>query len=231
MSNHDKWSHSWTVHTSRLLMSKNSIKNIIENLFLMFGRGKTYNRAKTHRSSSLHSPPYLFWRKMVLSLTRPNFLTGAIMLTRFQPSLPAPLTTPNKVVNWELSLTFVVFQKEKKKTHYLPTPLPNTKITFDSHTQRNSALEKLAASNVRGPLQRQWSYYKCWKVLEEGKKPFCDLLHPFIILWLVLWELTYICNKDEWSKKSTTPYTYSMVAKILLMSDIKRNCLESAHVF
>ena len=26
----------------------------------------------------LHSPPYLFWRKMVLSLTRPNFLTGAI---------------------------------------------------------------------------------------------------------------------------------------------------------
>ena len=46
MPNHDKWSRSWTVHTSRLLMSKNSIKNIIENLFLMFGRGKTYNRAK-----------------------------------------------------------------------------------------------------------------------------------------------------------------------------------------
>ena len=33
-------------------MSKNSIKNIIENLFLMFGRGKTYNREKTYRSST-----------------------------------------------------------------------------------------------------------------------------------------------------------------------------------
>ena len=30
-------------------MSKNSIKNVLENLFLMFGRGKTQNRAKTHR--------------------------------------------------------------------------------------------------------------------------------------------------------------------------------------
>ena len=33
------------------LMSKNSIKNVLENLFLMFGRGKTQNRAKTHRPS------------------------------------------------------------------------------------------------------------------------------------------------------------------------------------
>ena len=32
-------------------MSKNSIKNVLENLFLMFGRGKTQNRAKTHRPS------------------------------------------------------------------------------------------------------------------------------------------------------------------------------------
>ena len=51
MPNHAKCSHPWTVHTSRLLMSKNSIKNVLENLFLMFGRGKTQNRAKTHRPS------------------------------------------------------------------------------------------------------------------------------------------------------------------------------------
>ena len=52
MPNHGKCSHPWTVHTSRLLMSKNSIKNVLENLFLMFGRGKTQNRAKTHRPST-----------------------------------------------------------------------------------------------------------------------------------------------------------------------------------
>ena len=51
MPNHAKCSHPWTVHTSRLLMSQNSIKNVLENLFLMFGRGKTQNRAKTHRPS------------------------------------------------------------------------------------------------------------------------------------------------------------------------------------
>ena len=51
MPNHGKCSHPWTVHTSSLLMSKNSIKNVLENLFLMFGRGKTQNRAKTHRPS------------------------------------------------------------------------------------------------------------------------------------------------------------------------------------
>ena len=51
MPNHAKCSHPWTVHTSRLFMSKNSIKNVLENLFLMFGRGKTQNRAKTHRPS------------------------------------------------------------------------------------------------------------------------------------------------------------------------------------
>ena len=32
-------------------MSKHSIKNVLENLFLMFGREKTQNRAKTHRPS------------------------------------------------------------------------------------------------------------------------------------------------------------------------------------
>ena len=32
-------------------MSKNSIKNVLENFFLLFGRGKTQNRVKTYRPS------------------------------------------------------------------------------------------------------------------------------------------------------------------------------------
>ena len=51
MPNQGKCSHPWTVHTPRLLMAKNSIKNVLENLFFMFGRGKTKNWAKTHRPS------------------------------------------------------------------------------------------------------------------------------------------------------------------------------------
>ena len=51
MPNHAKCSHPWTVYTSRLLMSQNSINNVLENLPLMSGRGKTQNRAKTHRPS------------------------------------------------------------------------------------------------------------------------------------------------------------------------------------
>ena len=51
MPKHDKFSHPRAVHTSRLLMSKNCIKNVLENLPLMFGRGETQNRAKTHRPS------------------------------------------------------------------------------------------------------------------------------------------------------------------------------------
>ena len=39
--NHDKWSPLWTVHTSRLLMSKRSITKGHRNLFLMFRRRKT----------------------------------------------------------------------------------------------------------------------------------------------------------------------------------------------
>ena len=63
MPNHDKWSHPWTVHPSRLLMSKNFLKKVIENLFLMFGRGelKTEQKLIVLRC---HSPPYLFWREI-----------------------------------------------------------------------------------------------------------------------------------------------------------------------
>ena len=51
MPEHDKFSHPRAVHTSRPLMSTNSIKNVLENLSLIFGRGKTQNRANTHRPS------------------------------------------------------------------------------------------------------------------------------------------------------------------------------------
>ena len=37
----------------------------------------------------------------------------------------------------------LLYFKQNKKIHYLSTPLPDTKITFDSHTQRNSTSEKL----------------------------------------------------------------------------------------
>ena len=43
----------------------------------MFGRGKTQTEQNLVVLPRLYSPPYLFWRKMVLSLTRPDFLTGA----------------------------------------------------------------------------------------------------------------------------------------------------------
>ena len=47
-------------YTSRILMSKTSIKNVLKNLFLMFGRGKTQNRAKIHRPSmSAFSPIFV----------------------------------------------------------------------------------------------------------------------------------------------------------------------------
>ena len=68
MPNHEKWSQPWTVHTSRLLMSKNSIKKVHENLFLMLGRGKTSTKQNFIILPCLlpcvHSPPYLFWRKI-----------------------------------------------------------------------------------------------------------------------------------------------------------------------
>ena len=83
MPNHGKCSHPWTVHTSRLLMSKNCIKNVLENLFLMFGREKTQNRAKTHcpsmsafsaifvlkeNGTQSHSAKFLNWGDHVISV-------------------------------------------------------------------------------------------------------------------------------------------------------------------
>ena len=100
MLNHDKCSHPWTVHTSRLLMSKNSIKNVLENLFWMFGRGKTQKP-----SILLH---ICFEGKMVLSLTRPNFLTAwgdhlnSVRDLAVKPSPPPPQTLCIKKHNLQI---------------------------------------------------------------------------------------------------------------------------------
>ena len=84
MPNHDKWSHPWTVHTSRLLISKNSLKKFMKTFSWCLDAGKLKTEQKRIVLWCLHSPPYLF---SVLSLTRPNFLTGPI---RPQTSLPPP---------------------------------------------------------------------------------------------------------------------------------------------
>ena len=61
MPSHDKWSHPWPVHTSRLLMSKNSINKVHENLFLLFGRGKT--ETKPHLPSTSAFWAIFVWKE------------------------------------------------------------------------------------------------------------------------------------------------------------------------
>ena len=53
MPNHEKWSHPWTVHTSCLLMSKNSINWCLD-------AGKRKSEQKLIVLPCLHSPPHLF---------------------------------------------------------------------------------------------------------------------------------------------------------------------------
>ena len=57
MPNHEKWSHPWTVHTSCLLMSKNSINWCLD-------AGKRKSEQKLIVLPCLHSPPYLLSRKI-----------------------------------------------------------------------------------------------------------------------------------------------------------------------
>ena len=51
----------------------------------------------------IKSPPCLFIKKSVLSLARSNFLTGAIINTRFQASLLAP---PGPVIYFKIIFDF-----------------------------------------------------------------------------------------------------------------------------
>ena len=60
MPNHDKWSHPWTVHTSRLLMFNTSIKKFHETSSWCLNAGKLKNRA------------YLLWREICTQLHSAN---------------------------------------------------------------------------------------------------------------------------------------------------------------
>ena len=112
MPNHGKC--EWTVHTSLLLMSKNSIKNVLENLFLLIGRGKTQNRAKTHRPSmsafsaifvlkengtQSHSAKFLNWGDHVNSVpdlaASPPWLYLFIDVSMFLFCFCSPLSKPS----------------------------------------------------------------------------------------------------------------------------------------
>ena len=73
----DKWCHPWTVDTSRLLMSKRSIKKSSKKPFLHVWTPENLKQSKN--SSSFHVcilRHNCFEGKFVLSQTRPNFLTG-----------------------------------------------------------------------------------------------------------------------------------------------------------
>lgn len=113
-----------------------------------------------------------------------------------------------------LTLLRLLYFKQNKKIHYLSTPLPNTKITFDSHTQRNSMSEKL-------PPMFEYHYSNndlvtnVEKSLTKKKKLFWGLLHQFIIL-LLLWELTYICNERQIVQKiNQTVYIFYGTKQII----------------
>ena len=71
-------------------MSKTSIKKVHENLLDVW-IWKNLKPSKHSLSFDVCIIRHIcFVGKLVLSLTLPNFLTGAIMQTRFQTSLPAP---------------------------------------------------------------------------------------------------------------------------------------------
>ena len=94
-------------------MSKNSIKNVLENLFFMFGRGKTQIRAKPHRQSmsafsaifvlmengtQSHSAKFLKWGDHLhsvpdLAASPPGFkvclrILNVIVIGQYQISFP-----------------------------------------------------------------------------------------------------------------------------------------------
>ena len=67
MPNHDRWSHPWTVHTSRLLMLNTSIKKVHKTFSWCVNAGKLKTEQKPIALPCLlclHPPPYLLWRKI-----------------------------------------------------------------------------------------------------------------------------------------------------------------------
>ena len=100
MPNHGKCSHPWTVHTSRLLMSKNSIKNVLENLFLMFGRGKTKNWAKTHRPSMSTFSAIFVLKENATQSPSAKFLNWGDHVNSVPDLTVSPLPPPPTPASW-----------------------------------------------------------------------------------------------------------------------------------
>ena len=86
MPNHEKWSHPWTVHTSRLLMFDTSIKKFHETSSWCLNAGKLKNRAHLlwrKIGTQFHSAKFLNWGDHVNSV--PDFAA------RRPPPPPPPL--------------------------------------------------------------------------------------------------------------------------------------------
>ena len=84
--------HRFTVqHLSTLPQNQDQNLDVGQlELFLRCLNVTKQNLYQTLRTLSEEARHVLFPRKPVLNLARPNFLTGAIIETRFQASLPAP---------------------------------------------------------------------------------------------------------------------------------------------
>ena len=93
MPNHDKWSHPWTVHTSRLLMFDTSIKKFHETSSWCLNAGKLKNRAHLlwrKIGTQFHSAKFLNWGDHVNSV--PDFAA------RHPPSPPPPPPHPSDIL-------------------------------------------------------------------------------------------------------------------------------------
>ena len=168
MPNHAKCSHPWTVHTSRLLMSKNSIKNVLENLFLMFGRGKTQNRAKTHRPSMSafsaifvlkvngthsHSAKFLNWGDHV------NWVPDLAASPPWSwPNRQVPSLVPgSKNTSPLIFCHFRIFEHCQATGHNINPP--NVKVLFDKNNTIKRRVKEAIAIKQRKP---PWIWMRDW---------------------------------------------------------------------
>ena len=90
-----KVSHPWTVYTSYLLMSKNSIKKSSWKPFLNVWKRENWKLSKNLLSIHVCILRHIcFEGKLVLSLTRSNFFTGGNHVNSVPDLAARPPTTP-----------------------------------------------------------------------------------------------------------------------------------------
>ena len=90
-----KVSHPWTVYTSYLLMSKNSIKKSSWKPFLNVWKRENWKLSKNLLSIHVCILRHIcFEGKLVLSLTRSNFFTGGNHVNSVPDLAASPPTTP-----------------------------------------------------------------------------------------------------------------------------------------